>query len=88
MFNGRVSLTWTRDSTAETYQILKWANQGGFVQVATLPSDRINYTDPVIVRVRPPPYRIISINRAGASAPVAFEQETIERDPLPPPKSP
>jgi hypothetical protein len=84
MPNGRVRLTWTRDSTAENYQILKSVNQGAFVQLVTLPSDRIDYMDVGIVRGSPPAYQIISTNRDGASAPVAFEQESVESDPIPP----
>jgi hypothetical protein len=49
-----------------------------------LSSDRIDYQDLGIVRGVPPAYQIISTNRYGSSAPVAFEQESVESDPIPP----
>jgi hypothetical protein len=84
MLNGRVRLVWNRDPAAENYQIKKSVNGGAFSQLVVVPSDQIEYEDGSLMRRSALAYQIISTNRYGASAPVVFEQESVDREPIPP----
>jgi endoglucanase len=79
LLNHRVSLTWTRDSTAENYQIRKSVDGGAFAQLAVLPSSQTAYQDAAIGSGQRA-YQIISTNRYGASPPVEFERGSVETD--------